>query len=154
MRWHQRTKAAGSWWGAGAAHHLTPAKWEFRNLGPRACCAFCGPAAVALYTVLTRRHAPAQLLLFTAGLDPPLASFHVEEGATPGLLSLVSSLAKSYLPGSGLRRSGHVAAPAAHAADADGKRKKRERIPGTPLSQEAGVWDDQRAVTSVALSPW
>jgi hypothetical protein len=148
VRWHLRSSQAAGWWGAGAAHQLSPAKYEYRGAGPRGAAACCGAAPPALYELLAGRQQPPRLLLFTAGSKPPLAMFHVEEGAAPGLLSLVSGLARSYLPGRGAPRG------EAAAGVAGGKGPKRERIAGARASPAAAVWDDKRSVTSAALSPW
>ena len=165
VRWHQKSRQAGSWWGAGAPQPLPLSKWELRGVGRRSFAAFVGPAPTALYTLLARRQEPHRLLMFTAGVDPPLAVFHVEESATGGLLGLLGSLAvssathilgraKGFVPG-GLRRSGSgVADPSGAPQQEHLKPKNREKIGGAAAAQHAAVWDDKRSIATVSLSPW
>lgn len=169
VKWHQRNRAGGgAWWDA--PRQLTPAKWELKGTGTRSFAAFAGPAPTPLYTLLARRKEPHRLLLFTAGANPPLGCFYVEEGAAGGgLLSLVGNLASSSASFLGRARgvvgmgveanpnnhSGPSTPDAGSAARAKEKGKKREKIPATAAGQETAVWDDdKRSLATVSISPW
>lgn len=98
VRWHTRSDLSGSWWASSVGHNptLSPLKWDLKSpMGPRAAAVCVGPASISLSSLLAQRQDPARLLLFTAGVNPPLASYYVEESPSGGLVSLVAGLASA-----------------------------------------------------------
>ena len=180
VRWNLRAAQGDRWWGQSVGHtpQLTPTKWEFRNIGPRSATAVVGPSPPAsLTSLLSLKHEPHKLLLFTAGYDPPFALFSVDETATGGLVSMMTSIAsasaagvfkraKSFLPGG-------TSTSSANSSNSNSKHlengklmnlsddkvsltlggKKREKTNGMSVSHSVSVWDEKRRVNDVVLSP-
>jgi hypothetical protein len=127
--------------------------FDMKGVGPRTTAACLGLVLPSLYSLMNsgtqNLRQNNKLLVFTAGTDPPIATFHVPEKNQKGwgISSYFSSVASS---GAGNIIGKIASLNPLHSAMSNRDRRKNSIV----LNREAAVWDDERRrVTCTSISP-
>lgn len=156
VRWHSSGHADRGRWTGGAGSHGAPSplisKWSLKanKTGHRTFSACLGQPTEQLYAVLAQRSPISRIRLFTAGSNPPIASFEAEVTSTPGIVALVSGLAGAAASSLSKRAKESIVGRAISKGNDDSGRKD---LPSSePALRTAAIIEEKRRVHGVEIS--